>query len=115
MGLPRHIRSPIGDLHRLRGNEEPGSASAADACRPGPRIQARTEDRQFRRGPDVFALLVVSAFDHRFGWSNVPTAVVLIGDLLVAVGLGITMLVVVQYSYAAANITFEADQKVVST
>jgi uncharacterized membrane protein YidH (DUF202 family) len=62
-----------------------------------------------------FALLVVSAFDHRFGWSNVPTAVVLIGDLLVAVGLGITMLVVLQNSYAAANITVEADQKVVST
>lgn len=44
-----------------------------------------------------------------------PTAVVLIGDLLVAVGLGITMLVVLQNSYAAANITVEADQKVVST
>ena len=62
-----------------------------------------------------FALLVVSAFDHRFGWSNVPTAVVFIGDVLVAVGLGITVLVVVQNSYAAANITVEADQKVVST
>jgi protein-S-isoprenylcysteine O-methyltransferase Ste14 len=62
-----------------------------------------------------FALLVVSALDHRFGWSNVPTAVVFIGDVLVAVGLGITVLVVVQNSYAAANITVEADQKVVST
>jgi protein-S-isoprenylcysteine O-methyltransferase Ste14 len=58
-----------------------------------------------------FALLVVSAFDHRFGWSNVPTAVVLIGDVLVAVGLGITVLVVAQNSYAAANITVEADRK----
>ena len=58
-----------------------------------------------------FALLVVSAFDHRFGWPNVPTAVVLVGDVLVAVGLGITMLVVLQNSYAAANITVEADQK----
>jgi protein-S-isoprenylcysteine O-methyltransferase Ste14 len=62
-----------------------------------------------------FALLVVSAFDYRFGWSNVPTAVVLIGEILVAVGLCISMLVVVQNSYAAANITVEADQKVVST
>jgi protein-S-isoprenylcysteine O-methyltransferase Ste14 len=62
-----------------------------------------------------FALLVVSAFDHRFGWSNVPTAIVLIGNVLAAVGLGISMLVVVQNSYAAANITVEADQKVVST
>ena len=39
----------------------------------------------------------------------------LVGDVLVALGLGITMLVVVQNSYAAANITVEADQKVVST
>jgi protein-S-isoprenylcysteine O-methyltransferase Ste14 len=62
-----------------------------------------------------FALLVVSALDHRFNWSNVPTAVVLVGDVLVAIGLGIAMLVVLQNSYAAANITVEADQKVVST
>ena len=62
-----------------------------------------------------FALLVVSALDHRFGWSNVPTSVVLIGDVLVVVGLGITLLVVQQNSYAAANITVEADQEVVST
>jgi protein-S-isoprenylcysteine O-methyltransferase Ste14 len=61
------------------------------------------------------ALLVVSALDHRFGWSNVPTAVVLIGDVLVAVGLGIAILVVQQNSYAAANITVEADQQLVST
>ena len=50
-------------------------------------------------------LLVVSALDHRFGWSNVSTAVTLIGDVLVAVGLGITLLVVQQNSYAAATIT----------
>jgi protein-S-isoprenylcysteine O-methyltransferase Ste14 len=62
-----------------------------------------------------FALLVVSGFDHRFGWSNVPTAVVLVGNVLAAVGLLITMVVVVQNSYAAANITVEADQTVVST
>ena len=62
-----------------------------------------------------FAVLIVSAFDHRFGWSNVPTTVALIGNVLVAVGLGITMLVVIQNSYAAANITVEADQTLVST
>jgi protein-S-isoprenylcysteine O-methyltransferase Ste14 len=62
-----------------------------------------------------FALLVVSALDHRFGWSDVPTALVLIGNLIAAVGLGIGMLVVAQNSYAAANITVEAEQTVVST
>jgi protein-S-isoprenylcysteine O-methyltransferase Ste14 len=62
-----------------------------------------------------FALLVVSAFDHRFGWSDVRTALVFIGDVIAAVGLGIGMLVVAQNSYAAANITVAAEQTVVST
>jgi protein-S-isoprenylcysteine O-methyltransferase Ste14 len=62
-----------------------------------------------------FALLVVSALDRRFGWSDVPTALVFIGDVIAAVGLGIGILVVVQNSYAAANITVEAEQTVVST
>lgn len=63
----------------------------------------------------VVAVLVVSALDHRFGWSQVPFAVVVAGDVLVAVGLVTAQLVVVQNSYAAASITVEADQKVVST
>ena len=63
----------------------------------------------------VIAVLVVSALDHRFGWSTVPTPVVILGNILVAVGLGIAQLVVIQNSYAAATITVEAGQKVVST
>jgi protein-S-isoprenylcysteine O-methyltransferase Ste14 len=63
----------------------------------------------------VVAVLVVSALDHRFGWSNVPTPIVIAGDVLVAVGLGVAQLVVIQNSYAAATITVEADQKVVDT
>jgi protein-S-isoprenylcysteine O-methyltransferase Ste14 len=63
----------------------------------------------------VVAMLVVSALDHRFGWSQVPTPVVVIGDVLVAVGLGMSMLVVNQNSYAAATITVEAEQPVVDT
>lgn len=61
------------------------------------------------------AMFVVSALDHRFGWSPVPTTVCLIGDVLVAIGLGIAMLVVIQNGYAAANVTVEAGQTVVST
>jgi protein-S-isoprenylcysteine O-methyltransferase Ste14 len=63
----------------------------------------------------VAALLVFSALDHRFGWSPVPTAVSLAGDALVAIGLGIAILAVIQNSWAAATITVEASQKVVST
>ena len=61
------------------------------------------------------AMLVVSALDHRFGWSPVPTMVTVIGDILVAVGLGVAMLVVAQNGYAAANITVESGQTLVST
>jgi protein-S-isoprenylcysteine O-methyltransferase Ste14 len=63
----------------------------------------------------VVAVLVVSALDHRFGWSQVPIPVVVLGNVLVGVGLAFAQLVVIQNSYAAATITVEADQKVVST
>ena len=61
------------------------------------------------------AMLVVSALDHRFGWSPVPTTVTVVGDILVAVGLGVAMLVIAQNGYAAANITVESGQTLVST
>ena len=61
------------------------------------------------------ATIVVSALDFRFGWSSVPAAISVIGDVLVALGLGIAMLVVVQNSYASANITVESGQELVST
>jgi protein-S-isoprenylcysteine O-methyltransferase Ste14 len=66
-------------------------------------------------GLTFYALLVAAGFDHRFGWSALPPPLVFVGNVLVVVGLGIAMLVVVQNNYAAANITVEADQAVVST
>jgi protein-S-isoprenylcysteine O-methyltransferase Ste14 len=61
------------------------------------------------------AVAVVSALDHRFGWSTVPTAAVVLGLVLVTVGLGIAMSVILVNSYAAANVAVEPDQQVVST
>lgn len=61
------------------------------------------------------AMFVVSALDHRFGWSLVPASISVGGDVLVAVGLGLAMLVIIQNSYAAANVTVEAGQQLVST
>ncbi|OBI83976.1 isoprenylcysteine carboxylmethyltransferase family protein [Mycobacterium sp. E740] len=61
------------------------------------------------------ALGVLSALDHRFGWSTVPMAVVVIGNALVLIGLLFSELVVIQNNYAAATITVEAEQPVVST
>lgn len=63
----------------------------------------------------VAAVLVVSAFDHRFGWSNVPTPIVVIGNVLVFLGLTMTQFVIIQNNYAGATVTVEADQELVST
>jgi protein-S-isoprenylcysteine O-methyltransferase Ste14 len=63
----------------------------------------------------LVALIVVSVLDHRYGWSPVPAAISLVGDVLVAVGLAISMLVVIQNGYAASTITVESGQKLVST
>jgi protein-S-isoprenylcysteine O-methyltransferase Ste14 len=63
----------------------------------------------------IGAMIVVSALDFRFGWSPVPAAVSVVGDVLVAVGLLIAMITTIQNGYAAANINVESDQTVVST
>lgn len=63
----------------------------------------------------VIAVCVVSALDHRFGWSHVPIWIVVVGNILVAAGLGMALQVVNQNEYAAATITVEAQQPVIST
>jgi protein-S-isoprenylcysteine O-methyltransferase Ste14 len=85
--------------------------------RSGPIAETRTVQKVATVGMivAVAAVLVVCGLDHRFGWSQVPTAVVVIGDVLVAVGLGMSMVVVNQNNYAAATITVEAQQPVIST
>ena len=85
--------------------------------RGGPTAETRMVQKVVIAGLylSLAAMVVVSALDHRFGWSPVPTAICLVGDVLVAVGLGVAMLVVIQNSYAAATVRVEAGQKLVST
>jgi len=61
------------------------------------------------------ATIVVSALDFRFGWSSVPAAISVVGDVLVALGLVISMIVTIQNGYAAANVKVESGQDLVST
>lgn len=63
----------------------------------------------------AFAAFVLSALDHRFGWSSVPVAVVVLGNILVAVGLILAQTVVFQNSFAGASIQVEDEQPLVST
>jgi protein-S-isoprenylcysteine O-methyltransferase Ste14 len=85
--------------------------------RAGPKAETRPVQKVVAAGIGIlfFGLLVFCAVDHRFGWSPVPPALSLIGDVLVLIGLGIAILTVNQNNYAAANIAVEESQTVVST
>ncbi len=85
--------------------------------RGGPTAEARMAQKVIIAGLylSLAAMVVVSALDHRFGWSPVPTAICLVGAVLVAVGLEVIALVVIQNNYAAATVQVEAGQTVVST
>jgi protein-S-isoprenylcysteine O-methyltransferase Ste14 len=61
------------------------------------------------------ALLSVSAFDHRFGWSAVPLGGVVAGDALVAIGFYLIFLVYRANTFTSATIDVSEDQRVIST
>jgi protein-S-isoprenylcysteine O-methyltransferase Ste14 len=63
----------------------------------------------------VTATAVVSALDWRFGWSHVPAAIVILGNVVVGVSLVAAQWVVIQNNFAGASISVEADQPVIST
>jgi protein-S-isoprenylcysteine O-methyltransferase Ste14 len=92
-------------------------AALQQRMRAGPTAENRIVQKAVIAGwyASLAAMFVVSALDHRFGWSPVSTAIWLAGDLLAAIGLSVMMLVVIQNSYAAATIRVEAGQKLVST
>lgn len=82
----------------------------------GPRAETRAAQKVIITGSFLvlFAMMAVSALDHRMGWSTVPPWVSVLGDALVASGLGLAMLVIIQNSYAAATVTVETGQQVAS-
>lgn len=63
----------------------------------------------------VLAILVVSALDHRFGWSAVPPLLSIVGDILVALGLYLNVVVFKANSFGGSTVETFEDQKVIST
>lgn len=58
---------------------------------------------------------VISAFDHRFGWSQVPAWLSVLGNALVALGLMIDLRVFRENTYGASTIETMEGQTVIST
>ena len=103
----------IPGIHLLRTNP----VALQRRMRGGPTAETRMVQKVVMGGLwlSLAAMVMVSALDHRFGWSPVPTAICLVGDVLVAVGAGVVMLTVIQNSHAAATVRVEAGQKLAST
>jgi protein-S-isoprenylcysteine O-methyltransferase Ste14 len=61
------------------------------------------------------ALAVAAGLDHRFGWSRVPAAIVIIANILMIADFGFFLLVLHENTFAASTITVEVGQRVIST
>jgi len=63
----------------------------------------------------VLLCLAVPGLDHRFGWSHVPTGVVLLAELGHLIAFGILFWVFRHNSFAAATLTVEDNHRVIDT
>lgn len=63
----------------------------------------------------LVGVFVLSALDHRFGWSQVPPLVSWIGNMVLVLSFVLYYLVGRENTWAAANIRVEEGQRVVST
>jgi len=59
--------------------------------------------------------VLIPALDHRFGWSDIPTSVVIIGNALIAISYVGFYFVFRENTYGASTIRVEENQKVIST
>ena len=60
-------------------------------------------------------LLVVPALDHRFAWSYVPPYLIMVGNILVALGFLAIGFVFRENTFTSATIEVASDQRVIST
>jgi protein-S-isoprenylcysteine O-methyltransferase Ste14 len=58
---------------------------------------------------------MIASIDNRLGWSKVPVWMVLLGNVLVALGLYIVFLVFRENTFTSATIEVANEQKVIST
>jgi protein-S-isoprenylcysteine O-methyltransferase Ste14 len=85
--------------------------------RSGPTAEGRTVQKVAMAGLyfSLAAICVVGGLDHRFAWSSAPAALCVLGNVVVAAGLAVVVLVVIQNSYASTTVQVAADQQVVSS
>jgi protein-S-isoprenylcysteine O-methyltransferase Ste14 len=103
----------ISSIYLLRANPE----ALQRRMRGGPTAETRMVQKAVMGGLwlSLMTMVVVSALDHRFGWSAVTPAISLVGNVLVAAGVAVPMLVIIQNNYASVTVQVESGQTLAST
>lgn len=63
----------------------------------------------------LLAAFIIPGFDRRFGWSSLPTWLVLAADVLVLLGYLLFILVLRENEYASRTVQVEQQQRVITT
>jgi protein-S-isoprenylcysteine O-methyltransferase Ste14 len=82
---------------------------------PGAEKERSQKIIQFLAAIAFIMIFSFSAIDYRFRWSMVPVYLVVVGDILVALGLLIVFFVFKENSFASATIEVGIEQTLVST
>jgi protein-S-isoprenylcysteine O-methyltransferase Ste14 len=85
--------------------------------RSGPRAESRTSQKIIQAALMGFlvAILIVAGLDHRFGWSRLPTPIVLIANAAVVASFAIMFIVLRENTFAGSTIGVESGQRVITT
>jgi len=83
----------------------------------GPVAEQQKSQKVIQVLASLFFILpfITSSLDHRFGWSKIPAWIVLLGNILVALGLYIVFLVFRENTFTSATIEVQEEQKVIAT
>jgi protein-S-isoprenylcysteine O-methyltransferase Ste14 len=66
-------------------------------------------------GIAAVAAFIVPALDRRFGWSNVPSWLSVVGDFLIIIGMWMVFRVFKENSFGSTTVDIANNQKVIST
>ena len=83
----------------------------------GPAAEQQKSQKIIQVLASIFFILpfITASIDHRLGWSKIPGWLVLLGDILVALGLYFVFLVFKENTFTSATIEVADQQRVIST
>jgi protein-S-isoprenylcysteine O-methyltransferase Ste14 len=95
--------------------DDPGLLERRVQAGPGAETERSQQIIQAVAAVSFVAVFLLASLDDRFGWSDVPSAIVVLGDVLALLGFAIVYLVFRENSYTAATVRVAAEQSLISS